>query len=636
MSKFLFITMVVAGLCGPAAFAQSVDRDAQPPLHAPIDYTSINAEIAANMERLGLAAAPLESTQADRDSFDRLVYPVRPAPNADVFEAQFIGNYVDLDPASPNSRLDWACGARTYDLNSGYDHAGTDISAGPFPAHGMSQRWVEIVAAASGVIIARNDTAQDRNCGGIGADPSANYVSILQDDGLLAYYWHMARASLTDKQVGDRVEAGEFLGLVGSSGLSTAPHLHFELRQQDVNGSVVDPFAGTCGETETLWRHQHEYVDPAINGIFTHNFTPAVPGSFCQPEYPRFRTDFDPGNTVHLGIYVRDQGIGAASSVEVMDPEGMVAFSQTFDVATAFSALASYQTRYTLPDPAMPGQWTIRATFQGDVRERAFYVGGDPAAGARLAAAVLPGSRSFQSGNAATVFATVLNPSDVSASGCWIAPATPFAGRFTYRETDPVTNVITGDTNALFDIAPGSARSFVLSFSPHAGSSARSHDLLLRYKCINSEAAPFVSGVNSVLLSFGAQPVPDLIAIAVTPSGDGILRIADASSAAAFATAVANVGAAGNLTVRPAATGSATSMRLRICETAADTGACLAPASESISRIFASNETASFAVFGRAQGEAVPFAPATARIQLIAEDADGVVRGSTSVAVRTN
>ena len=621
----------------PALFAQESDLPppADPaPLHAPIDYAAIQAEIAENLARLGMAPAAVDGVSARAD-YDRLIYPVRARANADLFRVTFSGNFVDLDPASPNSRMDWACGTRTYDLNTGYDHAGTDISTTPFRAHAMNREWVEVIAAAPGTIIARNDGAQDRNCGGIGSDQNANYVTVMQDDGLTAYYWHLARASLTDKQVGDRVEAGEFLGLVGSSGLSEAPHLHFELRDGD--GNVVDPYAGICGADETLWHHQHDYVDPAITAIYTHNFTPAnVTGSFCQPEYPRFRTVFDPGDTVYIGQYVRDRAIGAMSSLSLRDPSGQEVFSQDFPAATIFQPAGEYQTSYALPGDAPAGQWIIRGHYQGDVRERAFYVGTGPEAGARLAAAVLPASRSVQAGQPATVFASVLNPSDVTASGCWISPAVPFAGGFEYRETDPATNAVTGYPNALFNIAAGGARSFVVSFTPHAGAAADSLDLTLRYKCDNSDAANLLPGVNSVLLSFGANPVPDLIAIAVTPSSDGVLRIADENAAAAFATAVSNVGAAGSLTLRPEGSGPASGLRLRICETDPGSGACLAPAAETVSRAFAENEAASFAVFARGQGDAVPFAPATSRIRLVAEDADGVVRGSTSVAVRTN
>lgn len=634
MFRCLIAGLMLAGGSVSALAQVTADPAVREPLHAPIDYDAINAEIAANIERLGIERGAPDAASA-RPDYDRIIYPVRARANADLYRANFSGNFVDLNPDGPLLRMDWACGTRTYDLNTGYDHAGTDISTTPFRAHAMNRQWVEIIAVAPGTIIARNDDAQDRNCGGIGSDQRANYVTILQDDGLTAYYWHMALGSLTTKQIGERVETGEFLGLVGSSGLSEAPHLHFELRDPD--GNVVDPYAGACGANETLWRHQHQYADPVITAIYTHNFTPVnVTGSFCQPEYPRFRTRFDPGNTVYLGLYVRDREIGAMSSVSVRDPSGTIVFSEDFPAATAFAPAGDYQTRYTLPEDAASGQWVIRGVYQGDVRERAFYVGTEPEAGARLAAAVLPSSRSVQATQPATVFATVLNPSDVTAQGCWISPAVPFAGAFEYRETDPATNAVTGNGNALFNIAPGGARSFVISFTPHAGSTADSLDLTLRYKCDNSDAASLLPGVNSVLMSFGAEPVPDLIAIAVTPSSDGILRLNDENTNGALAMAVANVGAEGELTVRPSATGAARGIGLVICETHPATGVCVAAASEAVTRTFAAGETASFAIFVRPQGQAVPFAPATARIRVEARDGAGVIRGATSVAVRTN
>ena len=55
--------------------------------------------------------------------------------------------------------------------------------------------------------------------------------------GLSTVYGHMSRIYM---QAGQRVEKGQIIGLVGSTGFSTGPHLHFEIRY---NGRPVDPLA---------------------------------------------------------------------------------------------------------------------------------------------------------------------------------------------------------------------------------------------------------------------------------------------------------------------------------------------------------------------------------------------------------
>lgn len=60
-------------------------------------------------------------------------------------------------------------------------------------------------------------------------------VILRHEDGLFSYYGHL-RTLLVDR--GDWVEGGQIIALVGSSGLSTGPHLHFEVRRE---GSVIDP-----------------------------------------------------------------------------------------------------------------------------------------------------------------------------------------------------------------------------------------------------------------------------------------------------------------------------------------------------------------------------------------------------------
>ena len=70
------------------------------------------------------------------------------------------------------------------------------------------------------------------------ADPYAGYgklVVIQHDGGLTSHYGHCARILV---QPGTHVRAGDIIGTVGSTGISTGPHLHFELRK---SGKSLDP-----------------------------------------------------------------------------------------------------------------------------------------------------------------------------------------------------------------------------------------------------------------------------------------------------------------------------------------------------------------------------------------------------------
>ncbi|HYN09069.1 MAG TPA: amidohydrolase family protein [Vicinamibacterales bacterium] len=77
-----------------------------------------------------------------------------------------------------------------------------------------------------------------------------NYVIVNLGDGIYAFYAHLQPGSLRVK-VGDKVRRGQVLGLVGNSGNSTEPHLHFHLSDADspLGGEGI-PYALTMFRVE--------------------------------------------------------------------------------------------------------------------------------------------------------------------------------------------------------------------------------------------------------------------------------------------------------------------------------------------------------------------------------------------------
>jgi murein DD-endopeptidase MepM/ murein hydrolase activator NlpD len=109
-------------------------------------------------------------------------------------------------------------------------HQGTDIGA-------PRGSWVS--AAAGGLVLTAQCDPSTRFCdhdGGMGVPGCGYYVKILHQTGLETMYCHLLQPPVVAR--GDRVQAGQHLGVVGSSGNSSGPHLHFAVR---LRGQLIDP-----------------------------------------------------------------------------------------------------------------------------------------------------------------------------------------------------------------------------------------------------------------------------------------------------------------------------------------------------------------------------------------------------------
>ena len=253
-----------------------------------------------------------------------------------------------------------------------------------------------------------------------------------------------------------------------------------------------------------------------------------------------------------------------------------------------------------------------------------------PAHAQSLAAAVLPTSRSVQVGAPATAFATIINAGNIPATSCGIALGGNLPAVLHYQTTNPVTNAPVGTPDTPATILPGQAQTY--SFSITATSPLSPTDVRLTFRCANTSPAPVIPGVNTLLLSASATPVPDIVALVATPTNDGVVAL-DGTGAGVFAVGSVNVGTSGVITVT-ADTGTASlPVIFALCQTTANSQCAQAPGASVTLQVDA-NQTPAFGVFVfAANGFATD--PAVNRAFVRFRDRAGVTRGSSSVAIKT-
>jgi len=136
-------------------------------------------------------------------------------PNAAVKRQTPAEQQAFLWPLPTRGRLTSGYGNRTLAITNNHFHQGIDIAV---------KTGTPILSVKDGVV---------EKAGWEGSYGYAVYVR--HNDGTEARYAHMSRIIV---EKGEWVNQGQWLGLVGSTGLSTGPHLHFELH---LSGQAVDP-----------------------------------------------------------------------------------------------------------------------------------------------------------------------------------------------------------------------------------------------------------------------------------------------------------------------------------------------------------------------------------------------------------
>jgi len=165
---------------------------------------------------LAMAAAPITAAEPpipldpaaipEAPPIKAVAMPAGPVTRSFVFETPVLGHAVN----SP-------FGLRKLSIESrARRHEGVDIAA---------PSGTGVFATAEGVVLRTGYDAQ-----GYG-----RFIEMRHPNGMTSLYGHLSRIDVAS---GDTIPGGERLGLVGSTGRSTGPHLHFEIRRDHV---VINP-----------------------------------------------------------------------------------------------------------------------------------------------------------------------------------------------------------------------------------------------------------------------------------------------------------------------------------------------------------------------------------------------------------
>ncbi len=374
-SKTSYVIVTALLLAATNALAVAPDSETGGELDLPhvqhlsdIQRLQIEASISKNVNDLVQGGAMLP--QGNVVTEPRFIWPVRKAAGVEDFNVDAISNYVDQDGANPNSILDYYCGTRTYDF-AGYDHAGIDIFSWPFYWHKQNNDEVEIIAAAPGIIVDKSDGNDDQSCGFGGGNWNAVYIQ--HADGSQAWYGHMKKNSLTSKAIGESVVEGEYLGVVGSSGNSTGPHLHMEV--YDSQNQLIDPYAGVCNtkNANSWWQNQDPYYVPRLNALGIGTDVPAF-NACPQPATTYFENTYFNADPLIVTAYYRDQLNTTTSNYSIEQPNGAVYASWTHTPSAPHYTASWWGWQFNSLNSSDTGIWKFKVDYEAVDYAKEFYL----------------------------------------------------------------------------------------------------------------------------------------------------------------------------------------------------------------------------------------------------------------------
>jgi murein DD-endopeptidase MepM/ murein hydrolase activator NlpD len=321
-----------------------------------LDADSSIAETAEGDNTMSFSFTP--SSAADLPS--KFITPLGGTPS----QTWGITNYVDQDPRL-GTMEDHEGGPYVFE-----NHQGIDFFA---PSFAGQDDGIEILAAAAGTVVNVGDGEFDRHTSFQPGD--GNYVVLDHGNGWQTIYAHFRKDTI-NVQLNDVVSAGQVLGLLGSSGFSSGPHLHFGILHNNIEvDSYLDP--------DTFWVAPLPY-QATVRGVFDSGVT-SINSFPDYPERPVNSDVFTPGpHEVWLWASLL-AAPGDVLTTTYFRPNASTYSSFDYTV-TAEGARGGQYSFYTiLPTTPPLGTWQVALKINGvEHVRRPFTVASTGAAAARL------------------------------------------------------------------------------------------------------------------------------------------------------------------------------------------------------------------------------------------------------------